>query len=99
MDAADVDQARGVLTITPKRHWATKIYRYQEITISERTAAAVKSFVATRQGVATDDKTVWNEIQRVRKAAQLPRFSMHDLRRVGASAIYANGASLKQVSV
>ncbi|WP_437899201.1 tyrosine-type recombinase/integrase [Sorangium sp. So ce124] len=99
LDAADVDQARGVLTITPKRNWTTKGYRYREIPISERTAAAVKAFVASRKGLATDDKTVWKEIQRVRKAASLPKFSMHDLRRAWASAVHAKGASLKQVSV
>jgi integrase/recombinase XerD len=99
LDAVDVDEARRILTITPKKDWTTKGYRYREIPISERTAAAVKAFSATRKGVAFDDKTVWKEVQRVRKAAGLPHFSMHDLRRAWASAVHANGASLKQVSV
>jgi integrase len=42
---------------------------------------------------------VWEEVERVRKLASLPHFSMHDLRRAWASAVHANGASLKQVSV
>ena len=99
LDAGDVDEARGILTITPKAGWTTKGYRYREIPVSARTVAAVKAFVATRKGTAVDDKTVWNEVQRVRKAAGLLRFSMHDLRRAWASAVHANGASLKQVSV
>ena len=59
----------------------------------------MKTFVTAREAVAIDDKTVWKEVQRVRKAAGLPKFSMHDLRRAWASAVHANGASLKQVSV
>lgn len=99
LDAIDVDVARRILTITPKRNWTSKGYRYREIPISERTVAAMKDFVASREQIALDDKTVWKEIQRVRKAAGLPKFSMHDLRRAWASAMHANGASLKQVSV
>ena len=46
-----------------------------------------------------DDKTVWLEIKRIRKLVELPHFTMHDLRRAWASAMHANGASLKQISV
>ena len=59
----------------------------------------MKTFVTAREAVAIDDKTVWKEVQRVRKTAGLPKFSMHDLLRAWASAVHANGASLKQVSV
>jgi site-specific recombinase XerD len=99
VDLGDVDDARKILTITPKPGWTTKGYRYRNIPISERTAKAVRSFVATRAGVTLDDKSVWRELHRVRVAAEVPRFTMHDLRRAWASAMHANGASLKQVSV
>jgi integrase len=46
-----------------------------------------------------DDKTVWNIMRRVEKAAGLPKFSIHDLRRAWASAMHANGASIKEISV
>lgn len=45
-----------------------------------------------------DDKSVWSAIQRVIKLTDLPRFSLHDLRRHWASAMHARGASLKEVS-
>jgi integrase len=99
VDIVDVDAGRRILTITPKRNWTSKGYRYRDIPISERTVAATRAFVAARKQIALDDKTVWKEVQRVRKAAGLPKFSMHDLRRAWASAVHANGASLKQVSV
>lgn len=99
LDGRDIDDARGLLTITPKPNWTTKGYRYREVPVSARTAAAVKAFVALRKNLALDDKSVWKEIQRVRKAASLPKFSIHDLRRAWASAVHAKGASLKQVSV
>ncbi|MDI1437275.1 tyrosine-type recombinase/integrase [Polyangium sorediatum] len=98
-EASDIDQQRGLLTITPKKGWTTKGYRYRDIPISKDTAEAAFAFVKTRDTVTLDDKAVWNEIQRVRKAAGLPQFSIHDLRRAWASAVHANGASLKQVSV
>jgi site-specific recombinase XerD len=98
-EAGDVDRERGLLTITPKKSWTTKGYRYRDVPISERTASAALAFIKTRDTVALDDKSVWKEIQRIRKAAGLPKFSIHDLRRAWASAVYANGASLKQVSV
>ena len=98
-EASDVDARRGILTITPKKNWTTKGYRYREIPISAKTAAAALALVAVREAIALDDKSVWKEIQRIRKAAGLPQFSMHDLRRAWASDVHANGASLKQVSV
>jgi integrase/recombinase XerC len=97
-DLADIDRKRMLLTVTPKPGWTTKGYRYREVPISERTAAAVASFIAARKGVALDDKSVWRDIQRVVTEAGLRRPSMHDLRRAWASAMHKNGASLKQVS-
>jgi len=98
-EEGDVDQARGLLTITPKKNWTSKGYRYRDVPISKNTIDAALAFVKTRDTVTLDDKAVWNEIQRVRKAAGLPQFSIHDLRRAWASAVHAKGASLKQVSV
>jgi integrase len=49
--------------------------------------------------VRLDDKATWDAIRRVREELKLPKFSMHDLRRAWASAMHANGASIKQVSV
>jgi hypothetical protein len=90
---------RGIPTITPKKKWTTKGYRYRDIPVSKNTAKAALAFVKTRDTVLLDDKSVWNEIQRVRAATKLPKFSIHDLRRAWASAVHANGASIKQVSV
>lgn len=98
-EPGDIDVKRGLLTITPKKDWTTKGYRYRDIPISKKTIEALLAFVALRDKMALDDKAVWNEIQRIRKAAKLPKFSIHDLRRAWASAMHANGASIKQVSV
>lgn len=98
-EPGDIDRKRGILTITPKKNWTTKGYRYRDIPISKETINALVAFVGTRDKIALDDKAVWNEIQRIRKAVKLPKFSIHDLRRAWASAMHANGASLKQVSV
>jgi site-specific recombinase XerD len=99
VELSDVDEARSMLTVTPKPGWTSKGYRYRDIPVSERTVKAAKVFILTRAKVVLDDKTVWKELHRVRLAAQVPRFTMHDLRRAWASAMHANGASLKQVSV
>lgn len=99
LDEADVKTEVGVLVITPKPDWPTKSYRCRDVPVSDQTIRAISFFVRTRGEVALDDKSVWKELQRVRAAANLPHFSMHDLRRAWASAVHANGASLKQVSV
>lgn len=104
LDAQDVrfideEAGRAELTVTPKPGWTTKGYRYRTIPISKKTAEAVLLFVKMKANQALDDKTVWSEIKRVREAAGLPHFSMHDLRRAWASAMHHNGASIKQVSV
>jgi integrase len=94
-----VDEKRGILTITLKKNWTTKAYRYRDIPISKNTAKAALDFMKSRDTVLLDDKSVWKEIQRVRVVTDLPKFSIHDLRRTWASAMHANGASIKQVSV
>ncbi|MCA9623842.1 MAG: tyrosine-type recombinase/integrase [Myxococcales bacterium] len=95
----EVDEARMQLTISPKRGWTTKGYRYRDIPISRATAKALKVFLSKKDEVALDQKSIWKELQRIRENAGLPHFSMHDLRRAWASAMHDNGASLKRVSV
>jgi site-specific recombinase XerD len=99
LDAKDVDGERMLLTITPKPDWTSKGYRYRDVPISEHTVAAARAFIRLRSKVALDDKSIWREVQRVCKRAKIPKMSMHDLRRAWASAMHANGASLKMVSV
>jgi site-specific recombinase XerD len=99
LDRGDLNVEQGLLTITPKPGWTTKGYRYRDVPASERTLAAARAFVRLRGGVALDDKSVWRDVQRVAKLAGVPRMSMHELRRAWASAVHANGASLKQVSI
>lgn len=98
-DLEDLDEDRGLLTITPKPGWTTKGYRYRDVPISARTAEAAKRFIELRGDHAMSDRVIWGRLQQARKAAALPHLSMHDLRRAWASAVYANGASLKQVSI
>ena len=98
-DLDDVDEGRGMLIVTPKPGWTTKGYRYRDVPISSRTAEAAKRFINLRDEHPMSDRVIWARLQQARKAAELPHLSMHDLRRAWASAVYANGASLKQVSV
>jgi integrase/recombinase XerD len=99
IDEENIDVTRGVLTLTPKKGWTTKNYRYRDVPISKQTAEAALSFIELRSEQTLDDKTLWNLLQKVRKAAGVEPMSMHDLRRAWASAMHANGASIKQVSV
>src|SRR5262249_2632675 len=98
-ETGDVDEERGILTITPKKTWTTKGNRYRDVPVSKNTAKAALDFVEARDTVLVDDRSVWDEVQHVRKAAKLPKLSINDLRRAWASAMHANGASIKQVSV
>lgn len=99
MTAGDINEEQGFLEVNPKQGWTTKAYRFRRVPVSAATAAAARKFIKTRESVVLDDKTVWLEIKRIRKLAELPHFTMHDLRRAWASAMHANGASLKQISV
>ena len=95
----DTESGRAVLTIGPKAGWTTKGYRYRDVPISKRTVDAALEFIRIKGTAPTDAKTVWNQMRAVAKAAGVPYFSMHDLRRAWASAMNFNGASMKQVSV
>ncbi len=102
LDVADVeavDQARGYITVTPKEGWQPKSYRFRTIPVSRTTCDAALRFIEARASVRLDNKSTWNAIRKVCDANDLPKVSMHDLRRAWASAMHANGATLKQVSV
>jgi integrase/recombinase XerC len=99
LELDDIDVKRGMITVTPKPTWTTKSYRYRDIPVSEATARAAVTFVKTRHSVLLDDKSVWQEVQRVRKLAEVAHFSPHDLRRHFASMLHQNGAPLKLISV
>lgn len=99
LELSDIDEKQGRLEVNPKAGWTTKGYRARHVPISAATVKAARMFIKHRDKVTLDDKSVWSEIQRVRKLVELPHFSMHDLRRAWASAMHANGASLKQISV
>lgn len=99
IDLADLDEAKGYLTIGPKPGWVTKNYRYRNIPVSAGTIAAVKVVVARRKEAAMDDRALWGQIDLVRqKLPNVPKFAWHDLRRAWASSMHAAGASLKRVS-
>ena len=73
--------------------------RARKVPVSRRTCDAALRFIALRDSIRLDDKATWDAIREVREHLGLPKFSMHDLRRAWASALHANGATLKQVSV
>ncbi|HWA72815.1 MAG TPA: tyrosine-type recombinase/integrase [Polyangiaceae bacterium] len=98
LEMSDIDAVAGFLEVNPKKGWTTKGYRARRIPISPATAAAARAFIESRDAVALDNKSVWTEVQRVRKLAELPHFSIHDLRRAWASAVHSRGATLKQIS-
>ncbi|MCC6651699.1 MAG: tyrosine-type recombinase/integrase [Candidatus Eisenbacteria bacterium] len=99
LDHADLDTTGGYLGVTPKKNWTTKNYRYRTIPVSKATLAAAAKFIANRHEVRLDDKATWTAIKTVCEAMGVKPFTMHDLRRFWGSAMHANGASLKQVSV
>jgi integrase len=102
LDPADIeatDERRGFVTVTPKDGWQPKSYRFRTVPISRATCDAALRFIEIHDTVRLDNKATWTAIRKVREDLQLPKFSMHDLRRAWASAMHANGASVKQVSV
>lgn len=102
LDAADLElkaDGKAFVTVTPKAGWQPKSYRFRTIPVSRATYDAALAFIALRPSVRLDDKATWNAIRAVREELGLPKFSMHDLRRAWASAMHANGASIKQISV
>ena len=74
-------------------------YRHRTVPVSKRTLAAAREFIRHRDDVRLDDKATWTAIHKVCDVLELKPFSMHDLRRFWGSALHANGASLKRVSV
>lgn len=98
-DVEIIDDKRGYITVTPKDGWQPKSYRFRTIPVSRATCDAALKFIGERDKVRLDDKATWDAIRIVREKLMLPKFSIHDLRRAWASAMHANGATLKQVSV
>ena len=102
LDSVDLElkaDGKAFVTITPKAGWQPKSYRFRTVPISRATYDAALAFIAARPSVRLDDKATWNAIRDVREELGLPKFSMHDLRRAWASAMHANGASIKRISV
>jgi integrase len=98
-DVEIVDEERGYVIVAAKEDWQPKNYRMRRVPVSKATCDAALEFITKRGTVRIDDKTLWNALQKVRAELSLPKFAMHDLRRAWASALHANGASIKQVSV
>ncbi len=94
-----IDEKRGYITVTPKDGWQPKSYRFRTIPVSRATCDAALEFIGERDNIRLDDKATWDAVRIVREKLKLPKFSIHDLRRAWASAMHANGATLKQVSV
>lgn len=94
-----VDDHRGYLHVASKDGWQPKNYRCRRVPVSRETCDAALEFIQTRATVRLDDKATWDAIRKVREKLNLPKFSMHDLRRAWASALHAKGAPLKLVSV
>lgn len=102
LDAEDVvvlDDKRGFIVVASKANWQPKNYRCRRVPVTFATCQAALEFMRTRDSVRLDDKATWDALKKVSEHLGLPRFSMHDLRRAWASALHANGMSLKQVSV
>jgi site-specific recombinase XerD len=99
VDVEIVDDKRGFITVTPKEGWQPKSYRFRTVPVSRATCDTALRFIDLRGSVRLDNKATWDAIRKVREELELPKFSMHDLRRAWASALHANGASIKQVSV
>ena len=85
--------------MTPKADWQPKSYRFRTIPVSRATCDAALEFIAKRSKVRLDDKATWDAIRVVREELELPKFSIHDLRRAWASAMHEGGATIKRVSV
>lgn len=98
-DIVVLDDKRGFIIVAPKANWQPKNYRCRRVPVTAATCQAALEFIRTRHTVRLDDKATWDALKKVSEHLGLPRFSMHDLRRAWASALHANGMSLKQVSV
>jgi site-specific recombinase XerD len=94
-----LDDERGFIIVAPKANWQPKNYRCRRVPVTCTTCDAAVRFIRARHTVRLDDKATWDALQKVSGHLGLLGFSMHDLRRAWASALHANGMSLKQVSV
>lgn len=97
MDASDI--RTKAIVVTPKEGWATKGYRYRTIPASPKTVKAARDFLAARDKLKLEKKTVWKRVQKTRKAAEITKhFSLHDLRRAWASHMLAAGHKVEMIS-
>lgn len=101
LDADDIEvvDERGFITIAAKADWQPKNYRLRRIPVTRKTCEAARKFIATRGGVRLDGKVLWLAAKTVYESAGIRRFTPHDLRRAWATALYARGMPLKQVSL
>jgi integrase/recombinase XerD len=100
LDETDIelDGERGFITIAAKDNWQPKNYRLRRIPVTKTTCDAARRFIATRSTAQMHGKALWLAAKSVYEAAELRKFTPHDLRRAWASALYARGMPLKQVS-
>lgn len=90
LEAGDVNEVGGTVTVTPKPGWTTKGYRYRTVPISRETSKALLAFLASKPTLNMDKKRVWKVIQAACKKAKVkPSFSLHDLRKAWASHLFA----------
>ena len=97
MEASDIRTAE--IIVTPKPGWTTKGYRYRAIPVSPATVAAARAYLAARDTVSADPKTVRRRLQATREAAGIDwHFSMHDFRRAWASHMLKAGHRIERIS-
>ncbi len=106
LDEADVKRAS--VTVNPKppgwceccpNGWTSKGYRYREIPATPATVQAARAFLRVRDELRLHDKKrTWNIVQATCEASKVPAFSLHDLRRAGASQWLADGVKLATIS-
>jgi integrase len=67
--------------------------------ISRATCSAALLFIDKRPRSGSMIRRPGMRSEKCVRISSLPKFSLHDLRRAWASALHANGASIKQISV
>jgi len=81
------------------RGWTTKNYRCRTIPVSDEVENAAREFVAAKEGMILNAKSVWTRLQVARGLAGIKwKWSMHDLRRAWGSHMLAAGFKLSEIS-
>lgn len=79
--------------------WTTKGYRYRSIPISAATAKAARAYIACKDELVLESKTVWSRVQAAAGEAKIKKHvSLHDFRRAWASHMLAAGHSIQDIS-